>query len=150
MTYEQLKTLIEGQTENPSLDFKADSPLRVQRLAKDIIAMSNVRDGGLIVIGVSDGNLTTYNKDHMKDKLTKYTDPPVDFDLHFPSDNNGKTFVVIKVHPFKEIPVICELAIKQKAQKIIGSNWVHILRNRCLCKSKQRLSCLFWVHMLRN
>lgn len=119
MTYEQLKSLIEGQTENPSLDFKADSPLRLQRLAKDIIAMSNVRDGGLIVIGVkeqetgfeatgvSDANLTTYNKDQMKDKLTKYTDPPVDFDLHFPSDNNGKTYVVIKVHPFKEIPVIC-------------------------------------------
>lgn len=87
MTYEQLKSLIEGQTENPSLDFKADSPLRLQRLAKDIMAMSNVRDGGLIVIGVkeqetgfeatgvSDGNLTTYNKDQMKDKLTKYTDP---------------------------------------------------------------------------
>ncbi|WP_166333003.1 AlbA family DNA-binding domain-containing protein [Sphingobacterium chungjuense] len=119
MIYEQLKSLIEGQTENPSLDFKADCSLNLRKLAKDIIAMSDVRDGGLIVMGVkerntgfeatgvSEANLTTYNKDQMKDKLMKYADPPVDFDLHFPSDGNGKTFVVIKVHPFKEIPMIC-------------------------------------------
>jgi hypothetical protein len=119
MTYEQLKPLIEGQTESPSLDFKADCSLDLKRLAKDIIAMSNVRDGGLIVIGVkeqetgfeatgvADANLTTYNKDQMKDKLAKYTDPSVDFDVYFPADSNNKTFVVIKVYSFKEIPVIC-------------------------------------------
>lgn len=118
MTYEHLLSLIEGQSENQSLDFKADSPLHLQSLAKDLIAMSNVRDGGIIVFGVSEHetgfkatgvssqNIASFNKDKMKDKLWKYTDPPVDFDIFFPT-NEKETYVVIKVHPFKEIPVLC-------------------------------------------
>lgn len=106
MDYEQLKILIEGQKENPSLDFKANSPLDLQRLAKDLIAMSNVRDGGTIIIGVSETptgfeatgveneNIKTFNKDIMKDKLAKYTDPAVDFDIYFPLDESTqRTFV---------------------------------------------------------
>lgn len=120
MDYEQLKSLIEGQSENASLDFKGDTPLNLQRLAKDLIAMSNVRDGGTIIVGVSetstgyeptgvtDENIKTYNKDIMKDKLSKYTDPAVDFDIYFPFDKSTqRTYVVIKVYPFKELPVLC-------------------------------------------
>lgn len=87
-------------------------------MAKDILAMSNVRDGGFIVIGVreennsfraegvSEGNASTYNVDIMKDQLLKFADPAVDIGVLFPTDFMGKKYVVIKVFPFREIPII--------------------------------------------
>lgn len=126
MTTEELERAIEGQAETQNLDFKADMPWSPQDLAKDFIAMSNLRDGGTIIIGVSendrifvgtgvcDSNLKTYNIDHMKDKLFAYTDPSVEFTVGFPVDLNGKKYVVIRILPFKEVPVISKSSIPSK------------------------------------
>ncbi|HTN39057.1 MAG TPA: ATP-binding protein [Arachidicoccus sp.] len=120
MSTEELERLIEGQSEHPGLDFKRDCSWDVKRLAKDILAMSNIRDGGMIVIGVeefnnefigkgvSNENLKTFVIDEMKDQLLKYADPYVEFSVKFPRDRGGRQYVVIKIFPFKEVPVICK------------------------------------------
>lgn len=119
MTTQQLEILIEGQKEQPSLDFKASCPW-TPNFVKDILAMSNLPDGGYIVIGVEeDGNLfkkkgvnedhrKTYVEDKMRDLVGKYADPMVDFKVYFPNDSNGTEYVVIKVFSFREIPTICK------------------------------------------
>lgn len=121
MTIEELERLIEGQSENPNLDFKADMPWSAKSLAKDILAMSNIRSGGTIVIGVAEiddtfvstgvclENLQTYKTDQMKDDMTKYADPFVSFDVNKPSDKKGKQYVVIKVQQFSDVPVISKI-----------------------------------------
>jgi len=123
MTTEELERAIEGQAESQNLDFKADIPWTPASMVKDFIAMANVRDGGTIVIGVSEAddafvgtgvceeNLKTYKIDAMRDKLYRYTDPSIDFRLTFPADLSGKKYVVIKVLPFKEIPIISKVSI---------------------------------------
>ncbi len=122
MTTDELERLIEGQAESQSLDFKANMPWDFNSFAKDFMAMANVRDGGTILIGVrengpsferegvSEENRATYKIDDIRDKLRKYTDPCISFDIKFPVDNNNLQYVSIHIHSFKEVPVICVIA----------------------------------------
>ncbi|ATL42241.1 MULTISPECIES: AlbA family DNA-binding domain-containing protein [Weeksellaceae] len=112
--------LIEGQTESPSLDFKANTPWDYKKLTKDILAMSNLPDGGHIIIGIEENgnkfinvgvdqnNINTYKFDEMRDQVSKYAEPMVDFNVYFPEDQNGLKYVVIKIFSFKEIPTLCK------------------------------------------
>lgn len=121
--------MIEGQAESQSLDFKADMPWHLNDFAKDFLSMANVRDGGTIIIGVkeigniferqgvSDTNLATYSVDKMKDKLRKYADPTIPFEVKFPVDSAGRKYVAIRIHSFQEIPVLCVVANQEASIK---------------------------------
>lgn len=121
MTTEELEKILEAGTETQVLDFKESHPWSAVKFAKDILAMTNVQEGGTIVVGVVEKpdnsferqgilpqHKSTYNKDVMKDQIASYADPHVDFFLDFPKDKQGKEYVVITIQPFQEIPVICK------------------------------------------
>jgi predicted HTH transcriptional regulator len=117
MTADELEALLEGQAETQSLEFKAGCNWEVTKLAKDILALSNVQDGGFIIIGVEDGTFVrqgvtpeqknTFNVDIMRDQMAAYADPHVNFSVLYPMDRQGTEYVVIKVSQFDEVPVIC-------------------------------------------
>jgi predicted HTH transcriptional regulator len=118
MTTEELEQKIEGQAESQTLDFKGDCEWNVLSFAKDILAMSNVKDGGTLIIGVEEKgvfikqgvsaiNKATYKIDLMKDQMRQYADPSVDFTVSFPVDKNELQYVVIRVFPFRDTPIIC-------------------------------------------
>src|SRR2546430_16078262 len=111
MTINQLEQIIEGQAESPNLDFKTDMAWHDQSFAKDFLAMSNMRDGGTIVIGVEEkagiftpvgvptANEKTYKIDIMRRQLATFCDPSQEFRVDFPKDATGRTFVVIQIAP---------------------------------------------------
>lgn len=122
MEINELERLLEGAVETPQLDFKESCPWEVRSFAKDILAMSNIADGGRLVIGVEEkpkgifarvgittADKKTYQVDIMKDQLAKYADPFVELSVSFPKDSKGLEFCVIRVDPFKEVPVICKI-----------------------------------------
>lgn len=117
MDQEQLERLLEAATETQTFEVKGAMAWDEKGLAKDILALANVRDGGYIVIGVEDrtferqgvdeATMATYEIDIMRDQMTKFADPHVDFSVSFPKDRQGLQYVAIRVLSFREIPVIC-------------------------------------------
>ena len=121
MKIEEFERLIEGGTETQKIDFKESCPWNKNSLAKDILAFSNVRGGGYIVIGIreieggierqgiSNKHLATYNLETMLDQLSAYADPRIDIALDPVEDaKNEKKYLVIIIKEFHDIPVICK------------------------------------------
>jgi predicted HTH transcriptional regulator len=118
MTSEELEKIREGNVETQRIDFKAPCPWNIGTFAKHILAMSNVQNGGHIIIGVQEINNTfewvgvpseikdTYSTDRMRDEMTIYADPHVNFSLQNIKVRD-KEFVVIEIEQFEEAPVIC-------------------------------------------
>ena len=107
--------------ETVSIEFKkAQTWEEIKRgIPKDILAMSNCRDGGIIIIGVEEGSkrwnrtgmtdeqLDTYNPDDMIDHVNKYASPSVTFNVVRHTDEAGLKYLIIQVHHFEEKPVVC-------------------------------------------
>lgn len=92
------------------------------KVTKTILAMSNLRDGGHIVIGVNevsgidvqfeavgvqDDHLQTFSHDKVADFVRDYADPYVSFAVEY-VQLDGMAFVVIAIAGFDEFPVICK------------------------------------------
>jgi predicted HTH transcriptional regulator len=119
MNLTQLEELISGGEETQKIDFKAPCKWAVKNFAKDLLAFSNVQDGGYIVIGVSetengfirdgltDEIIKTFDIDIMKDQLAAYADPHIEFSVFVQSDSTDKKYVVICIKEFQELPIIC-------------------------------------------
>ena len=122
MTEEQLRRALARGREQHGIEFKGPG-MRTDRaflavVARAMMGMANRRDGGRVIIGVdevdggldatglSDGQLASWNYDHLSDSIAPYTDPFLDFDLEV-SILDGCRLVVVTVGEFDEIPVIC-------------------------------------------
>lgn len=112
--------------ESRAVDFKQSIAWEEYKVkfVKTIIAMSNLRDGGLIIIGVSEENnswllkgiteqdLATYDPDNMIDFVNKYASPIAHFDIVL-HEKDGKRFLIISVHEFESEPVVCKRSYNQ-------------------------------------
>jgi predicted HTH transcriptional regulator len=117
MNTEELEQHLQGRAESPTLDFKAAMLWDAACFAKDILAFSNVQDGGTIIVGIEDGTFNrqgitetqrkSYKIDIMRDQMTSFADPHVNFSVDFPLDKDGKQYACLRIEPFEEIPVIC-------------------------------------------
>jgi predicted HTH transcriptional regulator len=117
MSPEALEAALVGAQETDSIEFKAAVFWDSKVFVKDILAMANVIDGGVIIIGVEDGTfarqgmtdpqIASYDIDIMRDQIDPYADPKVIFTKQVVNDSGGLAYVVIEIAPFEELPVIC-------------------------------------------
>lgn len=118
MDLKEFESLVEGSQESQSLDYKAGCAWNAVSLAKDILAFSNIQDGGYIVFGFDDGSFDrigvsnedaeTFQLETMQDQMAEFADPYVKFDVHNNIfDENNKRFIVIRVYEFDEVPIVC-------------------------------------------
>lgn len=117
MSPEGLESLLAGAQETDTVEFKAAMSWDAKTFVKDILAMANVIDGGAIIIGVEDASfvrqgltarqIATYDYDIMRDQIDPYADPRVIFTKQIVQDAAGRSYAVIEVAPFEEMPVIC-------------------------------------------
>jgi predicted HTH transcriptional regulator len=114
---EQLERLLDGAEETDTLEFKGPMAWDRKSLVKDILAMANVIDGGLIIVGVedvtyrrlglSDAEVDTFDIEVMRDQIAPFADPRVTFRCGIVADARGLRYAVIEVSPFDDLPVIC-------------------------------------------
>lgn len=107
--------------EQPWLDFKESQPWRTLcwRLLKTIMGMANLRDGGLIVVGVAENgttwqltgvepdHLTTFDYDDIMGQVGKYASPQAIIDVVVHGHSDGKSYLAFHIHQFKDTPVVC-------------------------------------------
>lgn len=120
----ELYNLITAGREGRNLEYKQsmswNDPSTKANITRAILAMSNIRDGGAIVLGVeerSDGTFEpigmnpadadTFDYDEVASYVAEYADPYVQFSLDR-VEYEGKIFIVIQVKEFEEVPVICK------------------------------------------
>jgi len=117
MDVAKLESLLEGAEESDTLEFKQAMSWDRNSLVRDILALSNTVDGGHIIIGIEDETLVrqglnedqvaSFNIETMRDGVRKYADPLVEFRCDIVEDSDGRSFAVIEVNTFSELPVIC-------------------------------------------
>jgi hypothetical protein len=122
-TEDELEELL-NLGETAAAEFKSAGPAADQHLmaqvTRAILAMSNRRDGGLVVVGVREqsGALTRTgvtpdqastwtDRDAVRDRVAAYADPSVHFTIEARAHRDGLTYVLIEVSEFDSIPVIC-------------------------------------------
>jgi hypothetical protein len=83
--------------------------------------MSNLPDGGWIVIGVNEeppgefkpvglalSDIATFQQDHVQSHVNDYADPYVELTLSLLKLDEVGTFAVLTIAPFDRVPVICK------------------------------------------
>ena len=108
--------------EERNIEFKTSTPWNDKsfkaKIAKSILGMANIRDGGWIVIGkvrqpddtheavgMTQTDYESYSSDLLKDFVKNYAAPHVEISLEKP-EYAQKKFVVIRVEEFDDVPVI--------------------------------------------
>ena len=116
--------IIQVGKEGRNLEFKRSMPWETAefkaRITKSVLAFSNVRDGGHIIIGVEqqeggifsfngmeEAHISTYIEDEVVSVISEYADPYVRLQIDKVVSKDNK-YIVITVFEFDEMPVLCK------------------------------------------
>lgn len=119
-----IRQFLEYLSEERNMEYKQSTPWNERefqaKITKTILALSNIRDGGHILIGISESNIgnfekvgvidehfITYNRDDLSSYISNYADPYVRFEL-YKDEIDGFKYVMIRVFEFDEVPVVCK------------------------------------------
>lgn len=139
LSEDEIIEFLNTKTETKNKDFKEDlnwnSCYKSEKIEiiKDILAMSNTQDGGIIIFGVKDSdcefiglldeNFDSFDQTKVNDLLNEYTEPKFTCQVHkhiFQDPKYfGKKTVIIIVPEFKVIPIICKKEFTNSSQKLI-------------------------------
>jgi Putative DNA-binding domain len=137
ITNDQFNDYLALKRETFSIEFKGtgcrkDNPL-FGKIIRAAIGLSNRRNGGLIIVGVSDHSgmlspigltdeqLSTWRYDDVASGIANYADPPISFDLDVYESNNMK-FVVLDIHEFTDTPIICKKEYRDESDLNVPFN----------------------------
>jgi predicted HTH transcriptional regulator len=114
---------IEHGREERNIEYKGDiswEDAKVKAIiTKSILAMCNIKDGGVIVIGIHKNgeiyepngltktNYDSFKQDDVSAYVNEFADPYVEITLR-QIEYNSKYFIIIQIFEFSELPVICK------------------------------------------
>jgi hypothetical protein len=121
----EVEAVLAGGVELRGFEVKGAGPRTESHLFAKVtraaLGMGNRRDGGHVVIGISDGDLTAMlpgldgddlaswlSYDDVARKLAEYADPPLRFAIAALELSSGATVAVVEVVEFEDIPHLCK------------------------------------------
>ncbi|MBA7508708.1 hypothetical protein ES705_00640 [subsurface metagenome] len=133
--------IISLKTETKNIDFKqdinwdtADNSKKIS-IIKDVIAMANTQDGGIIFIGIKDSDYSfvgiskdsfeSLDQTKINDLLHKYSDPQISCQV-FKDTYQGKYYAKIVVSEFTETPIICKKDFNTSSDHILRAGKIYI------------------------
>lgn len=146
----QLEQILEGNSENLNLEFKASFNFEEniwarERMIRSILAMSNTRDGGYIIIGVKENEDKTYEFtgletkhfsllqskiEDLKSKVESFSSSPVNYEIGT-GEYKGKRLILINVIEFSVNPLICRKNGEDKGKNLeAGAIYVRTLKDK--------------------
>lgn len=144
MTPEELEELLATARERQNLEVKAGGPLDTDtgfsaRAVRAVLGLSNLRDGGTLVIGVREApqgqglvregvghaDLATWDNDRFTTIVNNYADPSVQLQVRHVS-LDAKDFVTVRVAAFRETPTICKKSWKHNDDLILREGGVYV------------------------
>ena len=119
---ERVVNALDRCQESQGIEFKESAPWESLKwkIIRTALAMANLRDGGIMVIGASERNqsweltgiesihLETYKVDVVVDAINKYASPNIDLDIVLIKNVNGVDFLAIQVREFNDTPIVCK------------------------------------------
>lgn len=119
--HERVCSALDCCQETQAIDFKGSATWESLkwRLIRTIMAMGNLRDGGVIIIGasergddweltgISQEHLTTYDVDNITDAINKYASPPMQVEIVRVKYSNGQDFLALQAKEFEYAPYVC-------------------------------------------
>jgi predicted HTH transcriptional regulator len=151
LTEEYIEQILSGNSENLNLEFKGSFDFisniwAREKLIRAILAMSNTRNGGYIVVGIEQkddksvdfsgieaGHLTIFKskEEDLKSKVESFSSSPVNYEISYGRFQN-KDFILINVSEFNLSFIICKKKGDHKTDKILeeGSIYVRTLKDK--------------------
>lgn len=140
-----IEQILQGNSENLNLEFKDtfdfdENIWAREKLIRAIFAMSNTRNGGVIVIGVkeNEGHIPDYTEglksehlslfksreEYLKSKVESFSSSSVNYEIGV-GEYKDKDFILINVVEFFINPIICQMHGKHK-DKILEEGAIYI------------------------
>jgi predicted HTH transcriptional regulator len=153
---DELTRYVLAAGESPNVDAKGPCAWEADdaaKLCKDIIAMANRRDGGVLVIGKSEpergcfrfDGLTpqqqaTFETTRVAQWVNSRVSQPITIVCHR-HEHDGKTFVVITVQEFNDVPIMCTsdcFAAPDRQKKLLRAGDVYVRTENAETSTLQR------------
>ena len=146
----KIEQIVQGNSENLNLEFKAtfnfdENQWARERLIRSILAMSNTRNGGYVVIGVAENgdkspDFAGLETDHLslfkskiedlKSKVESFSSSPVSYEIGI-GEYKGKKLLVISVAEFSLSPLICRKNGEHKDKHLEeGAIYIRTLKDK--------------------
>lgn len=141
LSEENIIQIVDKKTETKNIDFKEDlnwdRSSKVDKIGviKDILAMSNAQDGGMILFGIRDNDFEfiglpkdsylSFDQTKVNDLLQEYADPKLSCQV-YKKNIKGKNLVIITVPEFTEIPIICKKDFHFGNKQILQTGQIYI------------------------
>ena len=119
--HERVENALDRLQEAPDIEFKESASWDSLRwkIIKTALAMGNLRDGGILIVGVSqragqepltgisETDLAAYDLDNIADQFGRFISPEIGFTL-VQVPYRGNDYLAFEFQEFREIPLVCK------------------------------------------
>ena len=119
--HERVENALDRLQEAPGIEFKESASWDTLKwkIIKTALAMGNLRDGGILIVGVSqragqqplagigEADLATYDPDIVSDQFERFISPEIEFTL-VRVPYRDSTYLTFEFQEFREIPLVCK------------------------------------------